>query len=413
MLLKDKPLPVLCDSEHCTACSACANICKHNAIKMTEDNHGELHPVILSDNCIRCGLCEKVCPELNGNAPLKYEKPDVYCCWLKSAENRKESTSGGAGYAIACAIIKMGGHVWGAAYDENMTVRYTEANTIEDLRIIQKSKYVQSIVGDSFSQIKNELEKGDMVLFTGTPCHVKGLRSYLRKDYSNLITVDLVCHGVPGHGVFRKYKEWLEHKYNDKMFFFDFRPKEKDGQERTYRSKAYFKNIGIKNIELAENGYIHGYQKNIFLREACFKCSSKGEYRYSDITLADFWGIGKVAPFKNNKERPYGISMLALNSKKGKAFLLHIQKYLFMQKRSYHEASFCNTQYYKSSKPSLSRDAFWRDWNSFDWEQLNSMYLQYNRKEKILYYLKKITPPICYSMLNYWNNGRKKIIWKK
>lgn len=404
MLLKDKPLPVLCDSEHCTACSACVNICKHNAIKMTEDNHGELHPVILSDNCIRCGLCEKVCPELNGNAPLKYEKPDVYCCWLKSAENRKESTSGGAGYAIACAIIKMGGHVWGAAYDENMTVRYTEANTIEDLRIIQKSKYVQSIVGDSFSQIKNELEKGDMVLFTGTPCHVKGLRSYLRKDYSNLITVDLVCHGVPGHGVFRKYKEWLEHKYNDKIFFFDFRPKEKNGQEKGCYSKAYFCNTGTKVIKSRENSYWVGYQRGVFFREACYQCTSKGENRYADITISDFWGLGKIEPFHENRQRSYGISMLALNSDKSKMFFDNIKDSFVIERRSYKEASISNKAYYESCNKSLAKEKFWEEWMDLSWDKLANKYFKLTAKENFIYIIKITIHPAVLSVVKSFFN---------
>ena len=259
----DKSLPTLCDNHCCTACSACVNSCKYDAIEMMEDERGELHPVIDKSICVRCGLCEKVCPELSENNPCKYDRPEVYCCWLKSVENRKQSTSGGAGYAIACAVVKKGGHVWGAAYDENMIVRYIEANSIEELTAIQKSKYVQSVVGGCFQQIKEELKRGELVLFTGTSCHVKGLRSYLRKDYPNLLTIDLVCHGVPGHGVFRKYKEWLEQKYNDRMICFDFRPKRKNGQEKGYCSQATFINMGNKTIEGKDNSELtnEDYQK--------------------------------------------------------------------------------------------------------------------------------------------------------
>ena len=207
-----------------------------------------------------------------------------------------------------------------------MMVRYIEANTIEELKPIQKSKYVQSYVGDSFTRIKEELKRGELVLFTGTSCHVKGLRAYLQKDYENLLTVDLVCHGVPGQGVFRKYKEWLEKKYDDRMIFFDFRPKEEDGQERVCCTKATFEKRGKVNIELKENGYFVGFQRNLFLREACFHCTCKGEQRYADITIADFWGLGKVKPFKENLQRPYGISMLAFNSDKSKILLPHLQK---------------------------------------------------------------------------------------
>lgn len=400
----DKKIPKLCDDDKCTACSACYNICRHHAINMLEDNHGELHPVIDNEKCILCGLCEKVCPELDNNQPTKYGKPDVYYCWLKSTEDRKQSTSGGAGFAIANAIIKQGGHVWGAAYDENMEVCYIEADNIEDLRRIQKSKYVQSKVGDSFKVIKEELDRGEQVLFAGTSCHVKGLRSFLRKDYSNLLTVDLVCHGVPGHGVFRKYKEWLETRYNDKLVFFDFRPKEKDGQERVCRTKALFKNIGSKNIELKENGYFVGFQRNIFLRDNCYQCTCKGEERYADITIADFWGLGKIKPFNHNLQRPYGISMLALNSYKGKEFLKYIHDDFVIEKRSYKEASICNTQYYESSKPSTLKNKFWEEWDKLTWDELTEKYFKYKIKDNILYCIKKFVPPICYLMLNHWRN---------
>lgn len=403
--MKMNKYPQLCESIKCTACSACANICKHEAIKMQENTHGELHPIIDYNKCISCGLCEKVCPELEKNKIEKYGKPTVYYCWLKSTEDRKQSTSGGAGFAIASAIIQQGGHVWGAAYDDDMEVCYIEANNINELRKIQKSKYVQSKVGNCFRTIKNELDRGELVLFTGTSCHVKGLRSFLRKDYSNLLTVDLVCHGVPGHGVFRKYKNWLETKYNDKLTFFDFRPKEKDGQERTYRTKAHFRNIGIKSIELKENGYFVGFQRNIFLRENCYQCTCKGEERYADITIADFWGLGKLYPFNQNRQRPYGISMLALNSKKGSAFLKYIKNDFIIEQRSYKEASVSNTQYFKSSQPSPLKNEFWNDWELNDWDVLNNKYLKYNKKDLLLYYIKKFTPPICYLMLNHWKNG--------
>lgn len=401
----DNQIPILCTPEQCTACSACANICTHHVIEMKEDAHGEHHPVINIDKCIGCGLCAKVCPEKEEGRVKRYGKPDVYYAWLHTAADRKESTSGGAGYAIACAVIRQGGHVWGAAYDCDMMVRYTEANTLEELRPIQKSKYVQSYVGDAFSCIKEELIKGDLVLFAGTSCHVKGLRAFLRKEYDNLITVDLVCHGVPGQGVFRKYKEWLEAKYQDRLTFFDFRPKEEDGQERVCRTKATFEKLGKVNIELKENGYFVGFQRNTFLRDACYQCTCKGEERYADITIADFWGLGKVEAFHNNLQRPYGISMVAFNSEKGKKLLFLLQKDMFMVKRTYREASFSNTQYYESSKPSSCRDEFWKEWNTRSWSELTDKYFTYTKKDLVLYGIKKFTPPICYLMLNHWRNG--------
>ena len=397
MQLMDKPLPILCDSHCCTACSACVNSCKHDAIKMMEDERGELHPVIDKGKCIRCGLCEKVCPELFNNSPCKYDKPEVYYCWLKSIKSRKQSTSGGAGYAIACAVVKKGGHVWGAAYDENMTVRYIEADTVEDLSAIQKSKYVQSIVGNCYQQIKEELQRGELVLFPGTSCHVKGLRSYLRKDYPNLLTVDLICHGVPGYGIFKKYKEWLEQKYNDRMIYFDFRPKGRSGQEKGYCSQATFANLGNKTIEGKDNSYYVGFSRGIFLRNSCYQCSCKGEYRYADITIGDFWGLGKVSPFHNNRQRPYGISMLALNSEKGKSFLEYIRNDMFVEKRTYEEASISNGAYYRSCRKPLSNDLFWREWNILSWEELSNKYFKLTNKDWLGYWIKKSFHPTILS----------------
>lgn len=406
--MENKRKPSLCAAEICTACSACYNICPKNAIEMVEDEFGELHPQVAASQCIGCGLCESICPEL-GKKPLKrYGKPEVYYAWLKDKAARRESTSGGAAFALASVVIGKGGHVWGAAYDDDMSVCYQEANSLEELRKIQKSKYVQSYVRDSFKKIKKELEAGEVVLFTGTGCHIKGLRSFLGKDYPNLYTLDLVCHGVPGQGVFKKYVAWLEEKYQDKLMDYIPRYKRKDGQEMGYYTIANFEHLGEKKLELFNNGYFVGFQHNIFLRSNCFQCSANGEKRYADFTVADFWGLGKVKPFPYDEERTRGISMIALNSDKAKRLFEDMKPLLVFEKRSYEEASYSNTQYYKPAKPSPRREEFREEWSNLSWEQLTVKYFGYSRKEKVLYIIKKITPPICYVMLNHWRNGSSK-----
>lgn len=361
---------------------------------MSEDEYGEHYPEIDADKCIGCGLCEKVCPELNQNNLSRYGKPKIYCCWLKDSEERKESTSGGVAYAISSAVIRRGGHVWGAAYDKDMSVKYSEANTVEELKPLQKSKYVQSYVGDAYRKIKTELDKGEIVLFTGTGCHVKGLRSYLRREYDNLFTLDLVCHGVPGQGVFRKYKDWVEQKYCDKLLAYIPRPKRNsDGQELGFYSLAKFRRIGEVKLERGGNSYFVGFQHNLFLRSACHTCQANGEERYSDFTVGDFWGLGKVAPFKPYKERTLGISMLALNSEKAKSFFEEFKECLVYEERSYKEASLSNTQYYKSATPSPRKADFRNDYLRMSWDELADRYMMLTPKEYVLYGIKKFTPP--------------------
>lgn len=404
-LTKGHKLPVLCADEHCTACSACYNACPKDAIAMVEDRCGEHHPMVDADRCIGCGRCEKACPELPNSTLARNGKPTIYSCWLKHADDRRQSTSGGAAFAISCAILRKGGHVWGAAYDENVKLRYIEANNLDELRPIQKSKYVQSYVGDCFRKIRRELENGDLVLFCGTGCHVKGLRSYLRKDFVNLYTMDLVCHGVPGQGVFRKYKEWLEQKYNDRMLSYIPRHKRSDGQEIGYYAMATFLNKGEVKLEREDNGYFVGFQHNLFLRSACHQCAANGEERFSDFTVADFWGLGKVQPFTHNMERPKGISMLALNTDKARALMPEFVDDLVYDLRSYKEASISNSQYYQSAIPSPRREEFREEWSKLPWNELTQKYFQYTIKELVLYGIKKFTPPICYLMLNHWRNG--------
>ncbi len=400
-----KYLPKLSSEDKCTGCCACYNACGKGALIMKEDQFGELHPFVNENLCVGCGMCERACPELESNAIKRYNKPEIYCCWLKNAKDRKESTSGGAAFAISSAIIEKGGHVWGAAYDENMSLRYQEANTIEELRPIQKSKYVQSYVWDCYQKIEKELKAGDLVLFTGTGCNVKGLRTYLRKDYDNLYTMDLVCHGVPGQGIFKKYIAWLEEKYLDKVINYTPRNKGEDGQERAYYSQATFKHIGDVKLELEDNSYFVGFQRDLFLRTNCFHCTANGERRYADFTVADFWGLGKTAPFHHNMERPKGISMLAVNTGKANNIFKEIENSIVFEKRTYEEASLSNTQYYRPATPSINREEFRKESQNLTWKEITSKYLRLSHKETILYYFKKFTPP---GLLSYIKSMAKR-----
>lgn len=386
-------MPQLCAPERCTACSACLNSCQHGAIAMSEDAHGELHPVVDHTRCVGCGLCSRACPELEGNAPRRYGRPEVYCCWLTDAALRRGSTSGGAAYALSAGIIAQGGHVYGAAYDGQMTLRYTEADTLDELHRLQKSKYVQSEVGLTFRRIREELRRGDLVFFTGTGCHVKGLRAFLARDYDNLLTADLVCHGVPGAGIFAKYIHWLEAKYGDRVVDFLPRHKRGDGQEVGYYSMVTFERSGEVKLTGRDNSYFTGFQHNLFLRDACHDCQANGPQRFADFTLGDFWGLGKLKPFNDDLQRPYGISMLALNTPKARALFEKVRHTMHCELRSYEEASVSNHQYHRCAVPSPQRSQFYGEWKEADWATLADKYMRMTAKEDVLWCIKRFTPP--------------------
>ena len=193
----------------CTGCSACANICPKQCISMVADLEGFLYPSVDTKECINCGLCEKICPILKKN-PIKSDDIIAYAAMLNNTDIRLESSSGGVFTAIAESVIDKNGVVFGAELDENFNVIHTYVETKEELKKFRGSKYVQSVIGETYKRAKGFLDQGRFVLFTGTPCQIGGLYAYLNKDYDNLITQDLICHGVPSPMVWRKYLEFRE-----------------------------------------------------------------------------------------------------------------------------------------------------------------------------------------------------------
>ena len=212
----------------CTGCEACVQICKKDAIKMQQKSDGFMYPVIDNEKCVDCGQCVKTCPantEINNlNTPIPY------LAYNLNIEDRLDSSSGGIFSVIAKYILQQEGIVYGAAYDESLTVHHISIGSISDLQKLRGSKYVQSVIGKSFIQCKQNLLEGKFVYFTGTPCQIAGLKSYLKHDYKNLITSDLICHGVPSGHLFKEYISTLEYKHNIKIHNYKFRSKKRYGQ---------------------------------------------------------------------------------------------------------------------------------------------------------------------------------------
>lgn len=299
----------ICEHDSCTACSACQSICHKHAITMITDDEGFQYPYINEDSCVECGLCIKTCPA-NKELDVTSSYPQQpYLAWINDDEVRLDSSSGGIFTALARYVISQGGVVCGAAYDDDMTVRHRIVDNENDLIHLRGSKYVQSITEGIFSDIKVYLNKGVMVYFVGTPCQVAGLKSFLKKKYDNLLTSDLICHGVPSGNLFKEQIKYFERKEGKKIVDVKFRAKKRFGQGYDIQ---IITNTGANEFFCAELvPYFNGFWKNITLRESCYKCQYASLHREGDITLADFWLVRKCFPDVRTSK---GTSLVFVNS---------------------------------------------------------------------------------------------------
>lgn len=297
------------DNNKCTGCTACMNICPKKAISMKIGKDGFKYPVIDQDKCIDCGLCKKVCPVLNTKKNESLNK--CYVAYNKDENSRmSRSSSGGIFELIAKKVLENKGIVIGASFDKDNKLTHIAIEKVEDLEKLKGSKYIQSDLDNIFNYVK-EYISNKKILFVGTPCQVAGLKSFLKKDYDNLICIDLICHGVPSPKLFNKYIKELEKTYNDKVINYNFRDK-CTGWD-TYSNTIIFKNNQISQRN-KDNDFMKLFLSNIALRSSCYNCNFKLGNKYSDITLGDFWGVKNYYPkMYDNK----GVSAVVINTKAG------------------------------------------------------------------------------------------------
>lgn len=306
------------DNKKCCGCNACVNICPKQCIHNQADSEGFLYPVVDRELCIGCNLCEKVCPEQVPAAvsiPLSTEGM-IYT----DANIRRQSSSGGVFSAIAANIISKGGIVYGARFTADWRVIHSSAETVDELQQFRGSKYVQSDTGTVYADIKRHLQEGRWVLFSGTPCQVRGLRLFLRCDYERLFCVDFICHGVPSDAVFQAYLDGevmrLGFKDKNEIRKVNFRDKSDAGWHRY--CLALTRDNSDKPLFVHDSAYMRGFGANLYLRPSCYSCPTKNFRSGADITLADYWRVETLNPELDDSE---GTSLVTTLTKRGQEIL--------------------------------------------------------------------------------------------
>lgn len=298
-------------TEYCTGCRLCEQLCPHKAINIQQNNEGFLLAFVDDEKCVECNLCQKKCPQ---NSDVKKgEVGSAYAIRLKDDEVLSNSASGGAFIGLARAFVQDGGYVAGVVYDNNWKAVFNITNETNGLEPMQSSKYLQADTSNIYSIIKGKLQEGQKVLFAGTACQVAGLKGFLNKEYENLYTIDLICHGVTSPLMFQLYIKWLEQRKQSKILSYNFRTKQKGW--------GLFYSYSYSNKKISNPMYVDPYYK-VFLkgdayRECCYDCRYASLERISDITIGDYWGIEQEHPsFYSSK----GVSSILINTNKGKVF---------------------------------------------------------------------------------------------
>lgn len=336
------------NKENCSGCSACASRCPKQCISMKSDKEGFLYPFVDQSSCVDCGICDKVCHELH---PFDERKPiQVFGSFNSDLQVRLESSSGGIFLNLAQQILNQGGIVFGAKFDDNWQVLLDYANSISELKAFVGSKYVQARVGTAFVDCERFLKQGRIVMFSGTPCQIAGLKHYLKKEYQNLFTLDLACHGAPSPLAWNRYLlDFLD--LTDKII-----------SNFSLYNRAYWKwrkynvliNVQGNYIDFLSSNQVNPYlismKENLILRPSCHFCKAGNGRSSSDVTLADFWGISQ---FKNIDDESRGYSLVSVNSGKGMALV---------SKGRFEKFNICYADVIKNfktgCKPHIDRDCF-------------------------------------------------------
>lgn len=365
------------NKQNCAGCTACMAACPKKAISMVIDEQGFQYPFVDLKKCVNCGLCDKVCPF--DKISKGTQERCAYAVKHKDPMILKESTSGGFFTAVSDYVLEQGGVVYGVALDEHIVVRHIRAITAEERNRMRGSKYVQSDLGDIFSQVKNDLDNNKLVLFTGTPCQIAGLRSYLGNRCDGLICLDLICHGVPSPMIYNEHICFLSKKLKTKIIDYKFRPKNwgwhmhKElvcGKKRIYHSTPY--------IDLWRNLYY----SRIIVRPSCNNCPYSNLNRVGDITMGDCRGIDNIIPDFGSYE---GVTLAIINTEQGKEIFEKISNTIIYESLNVEDVMQPPLQ--KSSQSNKATDHFFSIYRKYGYKKAIMNY--YGRLYPLKYYIKK------------------------
>lgn len=393
-------------SANCCGCGACVNICPTKAISFSKDEFGFIKPLVDEDSCLSCGKCVRSCPYQTLNSVKAFpcnDLPVVYAAENKKQNVIKRSSSGGVFYSIAQNVLNKGGLVFGAHMGDDFKVCHTSIESTDEIHKIQRSKYVQSFLGDSYSRVKKALLDGRLVLFSGTPCQIAGLKTFLRnRDYENLLTVEVVCHGVPNQDFFDDYRSFLESKYGP-LNSYTFRYKEKSKNGMKWYSSFETKDRKIV-FNWPEDSYNYFYMKSLVYRDSCYECRFAKKERNADITLCDYWHWDGL--HKKHFKSASSVSGIIANTQRGVATVESVAGEFNIQKSDFGYLSSHNSCLIRPCGKKDERFAILEKWKKEGYAALDADFRRKHKWQILKYRIMRHLPDILFSFLYRLKNGR-------